>query len=206
MRRRLARLVGGGIVVGALAVLCALGHVVVAAWGRVTSAQDAPPRPVAIVLGAKADPGRPSAFLAARLDVAVELHRRGSVQRVLLSGDARPASHAEPGVMRRYLEERGVPADAIVEDPAGYDTYDTCLHARETYGVTRALVVTQDYHVRRAVTICRALGVDAVGVEDRTMMTTWPVNWTKGVLREGLANLKMELDLLTRRDPAGGLE
>ncbi|MFD0864525.1 vancomycin high temperature exclusion protein, partial [Tessaracoccus lubricantis] len=166
--------------------------------------QQAPERAVGMVLGAKADPSGPSAFLAARLDVAARLYEAGRIRAILVTGDGGAESNDEPMVMRTYLERRGVPADRIVEDPAGFDTYDSCVRARDVYGVSEMTVITQDYHLGRAIAICREVGIDAVGVGDTTMLGRFPYNWVKGWLREFPANLKMEWDLLTRRQPQPG--
>lgn len=196
--------IGWALILAALPVLGAQLHTIGASWGRAYDAADVPSRRDVLVLGAKADRGGPSAFLAARLDLAVELFRRDMARRIIVSGDGRAEANNEPRVMREYLERRGVPSEIIVEDPKGFDTYDSCLRARDTYGSDSVAVVTQDFHVRRAVTICRALGVDAWGVEDRSVARRWPLVWGKAVLRESLANVKMELDLLSSRPPAAG--
>lgn len=196
--------IGWALIVGVLPVLGAQLHTIGASWGRVYDVADAPSKRDVLVLGAKADRGGPSAFLAARLDLAVELFRRDMARRIIVSGDGRAEAHNEPRVMREYLQRRGVPSEIIVEDPKGFDTYDSCLRARDTYGSNAVAVVTQDFHVRRAVTICRALGVDAWGVHDRSVARRWPLVWGKAVLRESLANIKMELDLLSGRPPAAG--
>ena len=196
--------IGWALIIGVLPVLGAQLHTIVASWGRVYDATDAPSKRDVLVLGAKAEKGGPSGFLAARLDRAVELFRRDMARRIIVSGDGRAEANNEPRVMREYLERRGVPSEIIVEDPKGFDTYDSCLRARDTYSSDAIAIVTQDFHVRRAVTICRALGVDAWGVEDRSVARRWPALWSKAVLREGFANLKMELDLLSGRPPAAG--
>ena len=102
--------------------------------------------------------------------------------------------------MRRYLEARGVPAARIVEDEAGNDTYDTCVRVRDTFGVRSAILVSQSYHLPRAVATCRALGVDAVGVGDDSVqhLSFWPV----GVMREYPADVNLVLDVARRRPPA----
>ena len=74
--------------------------------------------------------------------------------------------------MRRYLVEAGVPADRVVADHAGFDTYDSCSRAQRVFGVERLTVVTQDYHLPRAVATCRALGLDVVGVGDASFRGT----------------------------------
>ena len=199
---RIARWVG---LILALVVLVPLVgaalHVRVAAWGRHFEAHDAPSRPVGMVLGAKADDGRPSAFLAARLDVAIELYEAGKIRAILVTGDGRETANFETRVMRDYLEDRGIPAEEIVEDPAGFDTYDSCVRARDVFGVDELSLITQDYHVNRAVTICRAAGIDAVGVGDTSMLGRYPYNWVRGWVREWPAGVKMEWDLLTARPP-----
>ena len=201
---RLRKVIGWALILGALPVLGAQLHTIAASWGRVRSVATAPTRPTVIVLGAKADPAGPSGFLAARLDVALDLYARGKVQRIIVSGDGREHANNEPLVMRRYLEQHGVPSKMIVEDPGGYDTYATCWRANEVYQVTSATLVTQDFHVRRAVTICRTLGMDVGAVPDTSVIERWPGIWARGVLREGLANVKMEIDLWMRRSPAAG--
>lgn len=204
MRDRLKRLIGIAILVVAVPIAAGLAHVLIGSWGHVHELDEAPARPTAIVLGAKADPTGPSAFLAARLDLAIDLYEAGKVETILVSGDGRPPSNNEPLIMRRYLEERDIPADAITEDPGGYDTYDTCKRARDNYGVSEATVLTQDFHLRRAVTICRALGIETDGVADTAMLGRWPGAWLKGAIREPFANIKMWVDLVSDREPAAG--
>lgn len=200
--RRLLRWVGVLVLVFAVVpMLGAAVHALVDSWGRSHSVADVPERAVGMVLGAKADPGRPSAFLAARLDVAAELFEAGRIRAILVSGDGLARSNHETRVMRNYLVQRGIPAEKVVEDPAGFDTYDSCVRARDVFGVTDLTLVTQDYHVNRALTICRAAGVDAVGVGDTTMLGRFPYNWIKGWVREWPARVKMEWDLITARPP-----
>lgn len=176
-------------------------HLASVSAGRTHSADDVPQRGVGMVLGAKTHPDRPSAFLAARLDVALELFKAGKIRGILVTGDGLERSNFETKVMREYLVERGVPPEQIVEDPAGFDTYDSCVRARDVFGVTELTVITQDYHVGRAIAICELVGVDAVGVGDTTMLGRFPYNWVKGASREWAANLKVEWDTLTKRQP-----
>lgn len=187
--------------VAAVPVIGSYVHLAVLSAGRTHTLADVPERGVAMVLGAKADPGRPSAFLAARLDLAVDLYEQGRIRAVLVSGDGLERSNFETRVMRDYLVDRGVPADQVVEDPAGFDTYDSCVRARDVYGVKQMTVLTQDYHVGRAIAICELVGVDAVGVGDTTMRSRFPLNWIRGAGREWAANLKVEWDVLTGRKP-----
>ncbi|MCC7075788.1 MAG: YdcF family protein [Acidimicrobiia bacterium] len=163
-RRRLRRVsIAVVAVVFALASAPAIWIVVGTRSARYTLA-DVPPRSTAIVLGAGLRPGnRPSPYLERRLDAAAHLYREGKVERILVSGDTSDF-HDEAGVMRRHLIEKGVPAHDIVLDSAGRDTYDSCWRARHVYGVEEAVVVTQEYHLPRAVYTCREVGIDTVGV------------------------------------------
>ena len=135
-----------------------------AAHGHVYSAAAVPAAPVALVLGAQVYPdGNPSPFLAARLEIARQLLAAGKVRAILVSGDHMDWGYNEPGAMFQWLVDRGVPSRRIVLDHAGFDTYDSCARAREVFGVDQAIVVTQSYHIDRAVALCRRLGVEATG-------------------------------------------
>ncbi len=198
--RRLGIAVGAAIAVG----FAPWVWMAVTARGGVHELADAPAAPVTLVLGAGLNPdGTPSPFLAGRLDVAKALLDSGRTQVLLVSGDNRHASYDEPTAMRDYLLARGVPGQRIVRDFAGRDTYDSCARAQRIFGVDRLLVVSQGFHLPRAVATCRALGLDAQGVGD------WSVQghtstWTWGEWRERAAAWKAVVDLTTRRDPVLG--
>ncbi|GAA3749633.1 ElyC/SanA/YdcF family protein [Plantactinospora mayteni] len=162
---------------------------------------DVPAAPVALVLGARVYPdGTPAAFLAARLGLAQELLAAGKIRAILVSGDHRSWAYDEPGAMSRWLVERGVPARLVVQDHAGFDTYDSCSRARRVFGVDRAIVVTQSFHVERAVTVCRRVGLDAVGVGDDSVRR-FERAWRWGGFRENFAAVKAVYDVLSGRDP-----
>ncbi|GAA2656626.1 membrane protein [Paractinoplanes durhamensis] len=171
------------------------------AAGRVYDEASVPAAPVALVLGAEVYPGgTPSPFLAARLDIARRLLQAGKVRAILVSGDHSRWEYDEPGAMQVYLVARGVPAAQVVLDYAGFDTYDSCARAHRIFGVDKAIVVTQSYHVARAVTLCRHLGIDATGVGDDTVrIYTGP--WRNSVIRERGAVVKAAYDMLSHRDP-----
>jgi len=135
------------------------------AMGRhVVTPEAAPAVPWGIVFGAGLAPGgEPSPILAERLDMALELWRSGRVERLLLTGNADPY-HDEIRSMRRYLTKGGVPDRAISGDLEGVSTFDSCWRARGVFGVQRAILVTQAFHLPRAVFLARAAGIDAVGV------------------------------------------
>jgi vancomycin permeability regulator SanA len=125
-------------------------------------AASAPTAPIALILGAEvyAD-GRPSPALANRLDVGIELLRRGRVRTLLMSGGN---GTFEIGAMRAYAIARGVAADAILLDAGGERTLASCLQARDAFLARRIIVVSQEEHMARAVYTCRRVGIDADGV------------------------------------------
>lgn len=141
--------------------------IVLSTGDRRLPAELVPTRPVALVLGAGVRPdGQPSLLLARRLDIAADLYRRGRVEAVLVSGDNSVETYNETDTMRAYLVAAGVPDAKIAGDYAGFDTWDSCVRAYEVFGVRAATVVTQDFHLPRAVALCRAAGIDAVGTGD----------------------------------------
>ncbi|HBX80638.1 MAG TPA: hypothetical protein DEG88_02130 [Propionibacteriaceae bacterium] len=171
------------------------------ASGRTFTPETVPARDVAVIFGAEVYAnGTPAPFTAARLDVGEQLYRAGTVRVLLVSGNNAVEHNRETTAMRRYLEGKGVPAARIVEDEAGEDTYDTCIRLRDVFGVRDPVLVTQAYHLPRALATARSLGLDAVGVGDSSVADRdfWPV----GVAREYPARVKMAADLLRRRPPA----
>jgi SanA protein len=127
--------------------------------------EQAPVRPVVIVFGAGLSrDGSPSPVLRDRVATAARLYFAGKAEKILMSGDNRFLDYNEPGSMKNYAVELGVPDDAIVLDYAGRRTYDTCYRAGSIFGVRSALLVTQSFHLPRALYSCNILGVDAVGV------------------------------------------
>ncbi|MCW8221344.1 SanA/YdcF family protein, partial [Streptomyces griseolus] len=118
---------------------------------RVRTTADAPAQQVAVVFGAGLWQGKPSPYLAHRLDAAAELYRTGKVKVVLVTGDNSRVEYDEPDAMRTYLTEHGVPDGRIVSDYAGFDTWDSCVRAKKIFGVDRAVLVSQGFHIRRAI-------------------------------------------------------
>jgi vancomycin permeability regulator SanA len=200
----LRRLTVGGALGVAAAVLAMAGGALwlrAGAAGHTYTEAAVPAAPIALVLGAQvyAD-GTPSAFLVARLDIARRLLADGKVRAILVSGDHREWRYNEPGAMATWLREHGVPMTKIVVDYAGFDTYDSCARARRVFGVRKAIVVTQTYHLDRAVTECRALGVDTAGVgDDSARIYRRP--WLNSAVRERGAAVKAIIDVVSHRDP-----
>ncbi|GAU69880.1 hypothetical protein SSP35_15_00350 [Streptomyces sp. NBRC 110611] len=175
-----------------------------ATWLHVTAAPrlrtvtDAPTAPVAIVFGAGLWDGQPSPYLAHRLDAAAELYDRGTVRAVLVTGDNSRHDYDEPDAMRDYLVRRGVPARKVVNDYAGFDTWDSCSRAHRIFGVNRAVLVSQGFHIRRALALCTAAGIDAYGVG---VAARHDVTWAYGGVREIFAAGKAAAEALLQPDP-----
>ena len=200
-------MIGGGVALVVLVVVSANVWVWGASAGRIEelgAPDDTATAPVAIVLGAAVRPsGEPSPWLRHRLDTAARLYHSGRVEALLVSGDNGQENYNEPVAMRSYLVAAGIPDEAIALDYAGFDTYDTCVRAHRIFGVTRAIIVTQDFHEPRAVSVCRAAGVEAHGVADslaRNNRGTWARSW----LRERVAVVKAAWDVLSGREPLLG--
>lgn len=208
--RRPARAGRGGrrrtLLVGAVALVLVLAAPL--AWVQVggrlrvhPGVQDVPARPVALVLGAGLRPdGTPSTYLTRRLDAARQLYERGTVGVILVSGDNSRAGYDEPTAMLDWLVARGVPSERVVRDFAGFDTHDTCVRARGVFGVTEAVVVTQDYHLPRALFSCTQAGIDAVGV-GVSAKSVEPAKAVMYRVREAPASLKAAWDALSGREP-----
>lgn len=159
---KLARL---AIVIGAPILILSRALTGMVGWFHTYSESDAPTRPVAIVFGAGLTrSGDASPILKDRVQTGAKLYFAGKVQKLLLTGDNSFATYNEPEAMRRYALSLGVPEEAIVLDYAGRRTYDSCYRAKEIFGVQEAILVTQAFHMHRAIYLCRALGMDGVGV------------------------------------------
>lgn len=135
------------------------------AWPRRYQVADVPPSRVAIVFGAGLwRDGTPSPVLRDRVATAAELYFSGKVEKILMSGSSDFANYSEPRSMRAYGLDLGVPAEAIVMDEAGIRTYDSCYRARHIFKIETAILVTQGFHLPRALYVCNALGLPATGV------------------------------------------
>ncbi len=157
-----------------LLILCVLGILLLtiprlitglAAHGKIYSTSEVPVHRVAIVFGAGLwRNGTPTPVLTDRVTTAAHLYFSGKVEKLLFSGDNRFVEYNEPEAMRQLALSLGVPSDAIVRDYAGRRTYDTCYRAKAIFGVEQAILVTQAFHMPRALYLCNHLGVESVGV------------------------------------------
>jgi len=162
---------------------------------RIYQKESAPAEGIAIVFGAglRRD-GTPTPILRDRVQTAASLYFSGKVERLLMSGDGQMEGYNEPEAMRQFALSLGVPNEAITLDSAGSRTYDTCYRAKTVFGIKSALLVTQKFHLPRALFLCNALGLEALGVEAnnrqfwRGSMLVWNV-------REQLATVGAFLDV-----------
>jgi SanA protein len=165
------------------------------AMNRIYQKEDAPSERLAIVFGAglRRD-GTPTPILRDRVETAASLYFSGRVEKLLMSGDNSFLNYNEPESMRQYAISLGVPESAIAMDYAGRRTYDTCYRAKAIFGMESALLVTQKFHLPRALFLCNALGLNAYGVEANNR------NYRDGALfiwnfREQLATVGAFLDV-----------
>ncbi len=165
---------------------------------RLGTTADAPRTEVAVVFGAGLWDGEPSPYLAHRLDAAAKLYDEGRVKVVLVTGDNSRKDYDEPDAMRAYLIRHGVPDARIVSDYAGVDTWDSCVRAKKIFGVDEAVLISQGFHIRRAVALCEAAGVRSYGVG---VDAKHDATWYYGGAREILAAGKAALDAVFEPDP-----
>lgn len=158
----------------------------------------APARFTGIVLGCRVNGDDPSACLEERLSTALALYEQGRVQRLLVSGDHGTKPYDEVNAMRDWFVQHGVPLEHVFLDHAGFDTYDTMVRALKVFDVRNALVISQAFHLPRAIYLARSLGMDAVGI---------PADPPEGsscrgsAVREPLACLKAVMDVTFNSSP-----
>ncbi len=160
------------------------------------SVDEVPSAEVAIVLGASVVRGEPSPVLAKRADAAILLYKAKKVEKVLVTGDSGALSHDEVTPVRKYLLDAGVAPEDIFLDHAGFDTYSSMYRARDVFGARSATIVTQDFHLPRALWIARKLGIKADGLIAGGGESSLVL-----YMREIPASLKALLDVTTKREP-----
>lgn len=171
---------------------------------RLLSPKEVEPRPVALVFGAGIYPnGQLTTVLADRVRTAADLYQQGKVSKLLMSGDNRFLDYNEPARMGDYARSLGVPASALAYDYAGRRTYDSCYRAKHIFGQDRLVLVTQAFHLPRALYLCQQFDIDAVGVPaDRRSYSA--AAWFS--LRETLARLRAWVDVHVRAPAVVGGE
>jgi SanA protein len=139
-------------------------------------------------------------MLRDRVDTAVDLYFAGKVDKILLSGGQNGLEYDEPTAMITHALERSVPADALQPDYGGRRTYDSCYRAAEIFQVEEAILVTQEFHLPRALLLCDNLGIEVVGVKaDRRIYSPRSIAWSE--TREIPALLVALIDLVRRPLP-----
>lgn len=166
-----------------------------------SSVEDVPYRRVGLLLGTSrlTRQGYENPYFYYRIDACAELYHAGKIHRILISGDNSRKDYNEPADMKNALVERGVPADSITLDYAGFRTYDSMVRAKKVFGQDSVTVISQDWHNERAVYIANRVGVDAVAfnAEDIAIRSIA----LKFRVREWLARTKMAFDLLFLHEP-----
>lgn len=158
-----------------------------------------PSKYVAIVFGAgiRSD-GTPSKYLKDRLEAGILLYKKGKVKRLLLSGDNGSKRYDELEVMKNYCLNAGVPAKDIFVDYAGFDTYSTVFRAKDLFKINEAIMVTQAYHLERAIFLGQKMGIASVGYAADNGAYQLA---KKNELREQLALVKSFVDVSRNRKP-----
>ena len=124
-----------------------------------------------LILGAGVkDDGMPSLMLADRLDTGIGIYKNGTVSKLIMSGDHGTDDYDEVNVMKSYAIERGVLSEDVFMDHAGFSTYESIYRARDVFEAKKIVIVTQSYHLYRALYIAEKLGIDAVGVSADTVV------------------------------------
>jgi SanA protein len=198
MRRMWRWLFRASLTLGTLAFICGNLWIALRAQGRVfADVAEMPPNDVGLVLGTSRGPaGWRNPFFANRIAAAAELYRAGKVKHLLLSGDNRRPSNDEPTDMRKALQKHGVPESATTLDAAGFRTLDSFARAKEVFGMTKLTIITDDFHVERALLLARHYGIDAIAFPSKPV----PLKWAKKTrLREVAARCKALLDIYVLR-------
>ena len=170
----------------------------------IVSAEDAAalePVDSILVLGCGLRNGGPSPMLQDRLEQGLSLYRLSVSDRLLMGGDHGSVEYDEVNVMKAYAIAAGIPSEQIFMDHAGFSTYESMYRARDVFLAQRIVIVTQDYHLYRAVYVARALGLDAYGVATKSYDYT---GQTYRDLREILARNKDFLYTLLQPKPVLG--
>ena len=192
-----SKLLWGGTIMSLLSPPIAWGFIQRSSQNLVYSTpQEVPSQRVAIVFGASVwSDGTPSPMLADRLDGAIGLYHAGQVSKILMTGDNGSAEYNEVVTMQDYALAHGVPEGDITLDYAGFSTYESCYRARAIFGVKAAILVTQNFHIARAVYTCQHLGLKAIGLGTPDWERYSDATMRPAVFREMLACVKALLEL-----------
>ena len=194
IRRALVVVVMVGVITGLACDAIVLSH-----RSQIVSAENVGTAPIAIIFGAKVkDDGTPSDILRDRLLTGIDLYDRHVVAKLLLSGDDGQIAYDEVNAMREFVVDRGVAPSDVFLDHAGFDTFDSVVRASRVFGVTRAILVTQDYHLPRALYLASAFGISVQGVSADRQTYRGILRYE---LREFLADVKAVFDVVLHVSP-----
>jgi SanA protein len=201
---RLFKAAVGGSVLMVAVIGLANAYLLLRVAGESTSnVADVPDAQVAIVPGALVNPdGTMSTMLADRVHQALALWRAGKVSRILVSGDHQSWQYDEPDTMRKELVRDGVPGKDVFEDHAGFDTWATMERARSIFGVRSAVIVTQGFHMPRALYLAQAAGIHATGLT--ADLHPYGFQGVKSGAREVLSRVKAVVDTAVDTPAMGG--
>lgn len=172
-------------------------HVRLAHRSLIIEPDQAPQVQAIIILGASIKSnGQPSDALRDRLDTGIDLFKRGKAPLILLTGDGGRNRADEITAMKNHVLNAGVPENAIFTDGQGYRTYESCARANRTFNISQAVIVTQKFHLPRALYLCHQLGIDSVGVS-ADLHTYKDIHWF--TIRDWLASFKAWLDINVKK-------
>lgn len=171
------------LLIGAVFTICVVLNIVMYAQSRNHNMQVQ--KEYAVVFGASVHGFTLSSALRARVETAIQLYQKGLVKNILLSGDGADGFYSETNAMKRFALKEGVPEAVLLTDEKGYNTYATVFRAKNVFHVQSAYMVSQDFHLTRAVWLARKVGIDADGVSAGSMDKRWYYD-----VREFLARVK----------------
>jgi SanA protein len=164
---------------------------------------DVPETKTALLLGTSKNlnNGLPNAYFYNRIQATADLYKSGKIQYIIVSGDNSQKDYNEPEDMQLALMKYGIPQDKIFLDFAGFRTLDSVVRAKEIFGQTKLVIISQKFHNERAVFLAKQNGIQAFGfnAEDVNKYAGFKTN-----MREYLAKAKAYLDLLLRVEPKFG--
>lgn len=190
----------GSVLLGCFLVIILLANVIVLVSARshiFSRVDDLSPAQAVIILGAGVyKDGTLSPVLKERVDTAVAVYKKGLAKKILMSGDNSSRNYNEVSPVHQYLTESGVPLEDIFLDYAGFETYDTMYRAQSIFDVQSAIIVTQSFHLSRAIYIADSLGIDAQGINPPADKSTW-----YNYLRETLSVVKAVYNVVAKTKP-----
>ena len=166
-----------------------------------TKVDEIPTNYAALVFGAQIWGQEPSYMLYKRIEAADDLYKAGKIKKIIMSGDNRFENYNEPQVMIEAAKKLGIPEEDLSPDYAGRSTYESCFRAKYIFGQDKIVIVTQRFHLNRALYLCQSLGIDAIGFEADNQYGIDYRNLIREVLATVLAIYQINFE---PRDVVGG--